>query len=294
MKKRGTIMMTEEELKKRMSQIRLLVIDLDCTTLDEHRKCTPRTARDLQELIDRGLSVVPATGRMFARLVGPGCVLPLEGVRYAVTSDGACLTQTATGRRIWQELIPGDVVKRLCDEVIVPGAGTSFHWTGKNYARIIACGSRADFEELYGNDRIVPEPVILLPKERDEYLSSCPGVPKLGLKFRPSVGFSYYEEMAKREYPELNCFQADTYALEYTSVKTDKAVAVGKLAKILGVVPSEICAVGDNGNDAALLSYAGVGVCMGNGTEAAKRCADVIIGTNAAEGLAAFLEEYLL
>jgi len=43
-----------------------------------------------------------------------------------------------------------------------------------------------------------------------------------------------------------------------------------------GLKPEEIIAFGDGENDIEMLSFAGIGVCMGNGVEGAKKTADYI------------------
>ena len=56
-------------------------------------------------------------------------------------------------------------------------------------------------------------------------------------------------------------------------------------------VPMEqVMAIGDSGNDAAMLNFAGVGVAMGNGEEALKQKADLIAPTNEDGGVADMLE----
>ena len=44
--------------------------------------------------------------------------------------------------------------------------------------------------------------------------------------------------------------------------------------------------MGDSGNDCAMLRYAGVGAAMGNGSELAKKAADVIAPSNREDGVA--------
>jgi hydroxymethylpyrimidine pyrophosphatase-like HAD family hydrolase len=53
----------------------------------------------------------------------------------------------------------------------------------------------------------------------------------------------------------------------------------------------EVVAVGDGVNDVEMLRWAGLGVAMGNACERVKQAADVVIGSNAENGLAEFLRE---
>ena len=58
----------------------------------------------------------------------------------------------------------------------------------------------------------------------------------------------------------------------------------------LGIPREQVMAIGDSGNDAAMLDFAGVGVAMGNGEEALKQKADLIAPTNEEGGVADMLE----
>jgi len=53
-------------------------------------------------------------------------------------------------------------------------------------------------------------------------------------------------------------------------------------------------AVGDHINDLDMIEFAGLGVAMGNAQAAAKEVADLVIGHHDADGLAVFVEDYLL
>jgi hydroxymethylpyrimidine pyrophosphatase-like HAD family hydrolase len=58
-----------------------------------------------------------------------------------------------------------------------------------------------------------------------------------------------------------------------------------------GIRPEEIIAIGDDVNDVPMLRNAGLGVAMGNARPEIQAVAKRVIGTNADEGLAKFLEE---
>jgi hypothetical protein len=63
------------------------------------------------------------------------------------------------------------------------------------------------------------------------------------------------------------------------------------VARQHGVEPNEIIAIGDDLNDIAMISRAGLGVAMGNARPEVIAVAKRVIGTNKEEGLAAFLDE---
>ena len=78
--------------------------------------------------------------------------------------------------------------------------------------------------------------------------------------------------------------------LEVMNPNTSKGIALAALCKKLGIPREQVMAIGDSGNDAAMLDFAGVGVAMGNGEEALKQKADLIAPTNEEGGVADMLE----
>ena len=53
-------------------------------------------------------------------------------------------------------------------------------------------------------------------------------------------------------------------------------------------------AVGDSGNDCAMIEAAGLGVAMGNATDDIKKIADVTTDDNNHDGVATAIENYVL
>ena len=74
--------------------------------------------------------------------------------------------------------------------------------------------------------------------------------------------------------------------LEVMSRDTDKGGALKALAERLGIPREQVLAMGDSGNDCAMLRYAGIGAAMGNASELAKNAADVIAPSNREDGVA--------
>ena len=69
--------------------ILLAALDLDGTLLNSNGEVSPCTQKVLSEASDRGIVVIPATGRPLASL--PPVVAKLPGIRYAITSNGAAV-----------------------------------------------------------------------------------------------------------------------------------------------------------------------------------------------------------
>ena len=61
-----------------------------------------------------------------------------------------------------------------------------------------------------------------------------------------------------------------------------------------GIKPSQIAAFGDDYADIGMLELCGMGIAMGNAIEAVKEKADLVIGSNDEDGIAAVLAASVL
>ena len=286
-------MMRQEQLAETARRIRLVAVDLDGTGLTDEKEFTPYTRRTLQALIDRGYQVVPTTGRSYYGLVEN--LLKLDGVKYAITADGAFVTEHETGTRNWEETIRCERAASLGDELLEDGNCVYYHRNDARCTHVMACTDR----ELYENHIWrpgFPDPKGLVTEHFGDCIRELnEDVVKIGLFFDlEAYSFERYEGLMQEKYPEISYFRADRNSLEITSCETSKGKALAFLAGRLGLDPSEICAFGDNGNDVEMLRYAGLGVAMGNAIPAAQEAADHIIGTNNEESVAKFIEAYFL
>lgn len=63
---------------------------------------------------------------------------------------------------------------------------------------------------------------------------------------------------------------------EFVPKGFSKAKGISLMCEQLGIDRADTIAVGDSINDVDMLKYAGIGICMGNGSDPAKECADYI------------------
>jgi len=73
-----------------------------------------------------------------------------------------------------------------------------------------------------------------------------------------------------------------------------KSQGISVLAQMWGISPSEIVAFGDDMNDMDMLSYAGIGVAMGNSIDEIKAVSKCVCRSNDENGLAEWLWENVL
>lgn len=93
-----------------------------------------------------------------------------------------------------------------------------------------------------------------------------------------------YEKFYARE--DVSVFNSLGNFIEVVPKGCDKAIGLHNLCQSSGVRPEEILAIGDSENDLGMLSYAGVGVAMGNAKVEVKNIARWIVSANDRNGVA--------
>ena len=91
----------------------------------------------------------------------------------------------------------------------------------------------------------------------------------------------------------LTVVQTAAFYLEIIPAVINKGQGIFDVCRALGIRPEEVIAFGDAENDIPMLRAAGMGVAMGNATEAVKAAADMVTLTNNEDGIAAALEMLL-
>lgn len=81
--------------------------------------------------------------------------------------------------------------------------------------------------------------------------------------------------------------------LEFTHKKVSKALALEQVAAYYQVDLAHTLAIGDHDNDVSMIGAAGVGIAMGNASEAARKKADFITADNNHNGVAVVLKQVL-
>ena len=90
----------------------------------------------------------------------------------------------------------------------------------------------------------------------------------------------------------LQIMRSHPYFVEATPEHVDKGKGLALVARKLGITREAVIAVGDNENDLAMVQWAGLGVAMGNASDAVKDAAAWIAPTVADDGVAAVVERF--
>lgn len=273
-------------------RIRMIGLDMDGTLLTTEKELTEHTREVLREAIDRGVVVLPATGRPLAGI--PEEVLKFPGVRYAVASNGARIVDLKESRVLYEDLVSYETGRRVLEICSRYDSMLEIYYDGVGYA---------EEEKLKHLDEYVPR----LPMARYIASSRRPvadvramheerkaPTDKVQALFRTTEECKKAWKEVEKEIPDIEITGALSNNIEVNAKGVNKGRGLMILGELLGIHREEIMAVGDGSNDIAMLREAGLGVAMENATEAVKAAADVVTLSNDQEGAAAAIEKYVL
>ncbi len=268
---------------------RLIALDLDGTLLDHRGRVTDRATAAIERVVADGTLVVLATGRP------PHMAVPVTGslvgtVRYVVGGNGSIISTFPES--------PSDEIRLIhlvgfdLDDALAAIHTLRDHDPAFGFALATDAGFAhepgfadlmpaavhddpvADVTELGGTDAFK---LLAFHPERSVH-DLIATVPNL-------IGGVTSTELA------VTHMGAD--AIEIGPAHADKCAGLRWLCDHVGVDASAVIAIGDEWNDLTMIDWAGHGVAMGNADERVKAAADEVIGTNAHDGVAIYLESLI-
>lgn len=252
------------------AKTKALFLDIDGTLLCfEPRIIPPSAVAALKEAKKRGVKIFISTGRPVHFING------LEPIEHLIdgymTTNGACCT--SNGETIALSPIPQsdvDAALRFVDEHAIPTIVMGM--------RGIAVVNRTAYFDEVICDMLQ---IDYRPTQKSlDYVTEGPV-----LQLTPFV--NEQEESALMAQMLHSTAARWFYAFcDITAKEADKGKGLAAIAQWLGIDIAETMAMGDGGNDIAMLRAAGIGVAMGNATDAVKASADYITANVNDDGLA--------
>lgn len=262
-------------------KVRAIAFDLDDTLLRDDRSISDYTCRVLREAANRGITIIPASGRtsksMRSFVERIGCAA------YYVCANGAEV-RDRNGQVLMQELLSVEVAREAA-------AFAEFHGS---YAQVY------DEERFYFSRQ---------DHYADEYAasSSLPGVyvgdltafitrptPKLLMMDDPDRIAVMMREASGQLAGRAAVTCSKPYFLEVNPVRATKGNALRWCAEHFGFAMEELLAFGDSLNDMSMLTAAGRGVAMANAREDVKALIPAHCLTNEQDGVADYIDKYVL
>lgn len=279
-----------------MKDIKLVALDLDGTLFDNSSRISKRNLTAIRSITDKGIHVVISTGRPFEGI--PFDQIKGTGINYAITSNGSGIYEISTGKCLYENAMDEELVTPILNFLLTRDIHMDAFIGGKGYTPI-QCVETAQKLTVPSS---IKNYIITTRTRLDNILQFIHEnqlkVQKMTLNFYPAADGTLIDRETVRKFlvsnPSITTVCGGYNNLEFTRADANKGVGLRKLAEILGVNPDATMAIGDTENDLAIIEAAGIGVAMGNATDAVKARADYVTTTNTKDGVAAAIEHFIL
>jgi Cof subfamily protein (haloacid dehalogenase superfamily) len=263
--------------------IRLLALDLDGTLIGDDLVISPRVRRAIAAAQERGVTVALATGRMFDSTLAfareLGVTAPLicyQGGLIQTPDSDAPLYRATMERALMQEVLTWQTQRGWH---LILYADSDVFIAKRQYPE-------AFYRALLGERLIWVDDLstVLEQHEPVKFITAA----------EPLEADRIEAEMRCLFDGRMEVVRSHEMFVEGNPLGVSKGDALRRLAAHLDIPQAQVMAVGDQGNDASMIAWAGVGVAMGDGSPAAKAVADWIAPPLAEDGVATAIERFIL
>lgn len=278
--------------EKRIEGIKLVVCDMDGTALNDEKEFSAETLRTFGRLREMGVAYTIASART-PMMLGVFCAQ--AGVDMPLISLEGALVQRMDGSAPIYELpLSARSAAELCKACHDLGADYTIY-TAKS------CYLRRDTHrmwrfELYNKlaaahgEPLVPTSVY---EETDPVSIALEHVYKIFID-NPDDRLRESLESLLGAYPEVHTDCSEGSSISIVRREVSKGEALKNLCAKLGLKREEICCFGDWSNDVDMLAAFPNSVAMLNGVEEARAAAAYVTRPNTEDGVAWFIENYVI
>lgn len=263
--------------------IRLLAVDLDGTLLNDRLEIHPDDRAAVRAAVASGVQVVLATGRMLRSSLPYALELDLTGP--IINYQGAVVRNLGTQEVIYR----CELTVAMQQRVLAFAEPRDWHVNVYANEEVYTARPRPE-ADLYARIAMAPYHVVgplsawihegatkmvlvdldpaKVPEKMAELQAWMDGIARV------TVSLAWFVEVVN---PEVS-----------------KGRALALVADRLGVSQTDVCAIGDNKNDADMIAWAGFGVAMGTAPADVKQIARFVTGSPDEAGVAQVIRRFIL
>lgn len=269
--------------------IKLIATDLDGTLMSpDHMTITDFTVSALKDAHDKGVKIAIATGRPLALTDNVTNQIPFAD--YVIYANGAGVYDRSSKKTMYSDLIPNETAVDAISYFLKQKVFFEIYIDGKSHYQ-------AECMEFFDKGIDLPQEFLTQVEETMEphndlieYLGNR-GVEKITLYSLNDAQFDSFNP--KMEALDLTTAVSFEGCLEATSATANKGNALENLSKLLNITSNDVMCFGDAGNDVQMLEWAEFSFAMGNGSDDCKAAAKFTALSNAQDGLAKAVNEYI-
>jgi len=265
--------------------IKLIVLDLDDTLLRDDQSISNRTKAALIKAQENGVKVALASGRSTFGMVA--CAEELSLAEYGgfiLSFNGGKMMNYQLKEELFSSSLSLTAVKKLYE--ISQREGVFIH--------------------TYMGNEIITE-------TDNPYTTIASGLSNMPINLVTSFVEGVKEEVGKvlmcgdpdkmkiveaklktELADDFSVMRSKPFFVEFTKKGVTKGTSISHLIQKYGIKREEVMAIGDSYNDQEMITFAGLGVAMGNAPDDIKELADYVTDTNMNDGVAKCVEKFVL
>ncbi|AKG23464.1 Cof-type HAD-IIB family hydrolase [Calothrix sp. 336/3] len=271
------------------SAIKLLVVDIDGTIAGKANKVSESVKAAIACVQSQGIQVAVATGRMYRSALRfhreIASELPL------IAYQGAWIQDPITGKIHQHRPVTRQLTEQLLDYFEQPELrhqlSVHFYIDDQLYVRQITRETKVYAKRSGITPIEVGDLRNTLDREPTKILALCDDT---------AIIDNLLTNLRQKYTPqELYLTKSVATFFEAANPFVNKGTAVRYLAEeMLGLQPENVMTIGDNFNDLEMLTYAGVGVAMGDAPDGVKAIAQWVAPTVEEDGVAIAINKFIL
>ena len=265
-------------------EIKLIAADIDDTILNSKHELSERTEKALKAAKAQGAVIVLATGKTRASALS---LLARLGIADPGIYVQGLVVYNGDGSLRYQQTIDPEIAR----QVITFAEDRGFTLAAYSGTRILV-RSQNDFTEkitkpYHEDDAEVVGPLqnILNEVPINKIIAMGDSRKITALRWQLGMQLNGSVTLMQANLP---------FMLEVLPPGASKGAALKRLLKDLNIPADSVLAIGDAENDVEMIKLAGIGVAVGNATQAAKDAADHVVASADNDGAAEAIERFVL
>lgn len=258
-----------------------IITDMDDTLFNEAGEMSEFTFKIMRQCKERGIRVIPSSGRAQASM--ERFMRRLDTKLPYIACNGAQLVN-ADHSTMEMLTLPAETAREVCAYLQGHGCYVQVYRDACFYYEE-ECDISQSYQKSTGTEGVAVG-------DMQAFLTF--DTPKVLSVNEPEIIAELYAH-AKEWFGDRVTFTiSKPYFLEAAPPEANKGAALLKLAARIGIDPEKTFVFGDSLNDLSMLAFTPNSVAMGNARDEVKQAARYVCRPNSEDGMARFVQEYLL
>lgn len=265
---------------------KLIGVDLDGTLLNSKNEISDYSKEVIYKALEQGHKVAIITGRDYYSSIHIAKEL-FAGINGGIlaSSNGAHVYDLKSNKTIINHLIKREVAKNIIS--FSRSLGLTY-FIYKDNKVLVDNIETYDIDYIHTKNKID----IVVVDKLEDYINE--GLNKVVISGKADKIIENIGKIKDRFSNEINPVCSMPQFIDCMPVDINKGICINELGEYYNIDRKDIVSFGDGINDIEMLEASGIAISMGNAVDSVKKISDYVGLSNDDDGVAKFIEKYLL